>query len=306
MIYHVFANKSNIGDWLSAKGIQTCLTGQSVTELFCDTDFVDETMQRLTALKPDDFVIIGGGGLFMNYFLPFWEAFSTVSQRVAFGIWGVGYCDTTHEDSLPPHGLLEAVIRQSRFCFVRDAITRAYLSNVDLPAPSNCTSLLCLWPSQRGKSDLLHVDNYTTVGSEAFDFMDELAQQYADETDRVYRRTNNRISSADDVQLRQRLELYETSELVISSALHGCIIGTALGKKVLAVSGDRKIDSFMHSIGLGDWVCSRDQLHRLPHMLQMLVNQESCDVSLAGYRQTLQEIGRKVRMHALAPNSIQP
>ena len=64
MIYHIFANKSNIGDWVSAKGIQSTLSGYPVTELFCDLPFVDETIQWRRSLRTDDFVIIGGGGLY--------------------------------------------------------------------------------------------------------------------------------------------------------------------------------------------------------------------------------------------------
>lgn len=32
MIHHVYANRSNIGDWLSAIGIQKLLGGAAVTE----------------------------------------------------------------------------------------------------------------------------------------------------------------------------------------------------------------------------------------------------------------------------------
>ena len=63
MIYHIFANKSNIGDWLSAIGIQTAVSGYSIIELFCDQPFIDDTVTRLEWIRPDDFVIIGGGAL---------------------------------------------------------------------------------------------------------------------------------------------------------------------------------------------------------------------------------------------------
>ena len=42
-VYHVFANRSNAGDWLSARGIQSLLGPVSVTELLCDEPFVPET-----------------------------------------------------------------------------------------------------------------------------------------------------------------------------------------------------------------------------------------------------------------------
>ena len=40
MIHHVFANRSNIGDWLSARGIQALLGPQRVMEHLCDEPFV--------------------------------------------------------------------------------------------------------------------------------------------------------------------------------------------------------------------------------------------------------------------------
>ena len=93
MIHHVFANRSNIGDWLSARGSQSLLQLLEVEEHLCDEPFVDETLSRLSQAGPDDLIIIGGGGLFMDYFEPFWRGFQTIAERVPFCIWGVGYCD---------------------------------------------------------------------------------------------------------------------------------------------------------------------------------------------------------------------
>ena len=38
--------------------------------------------------------------------------------------------------------------------------------------------------------------------------------------------------------------------MVLTSRLHGCIIALALGKKLLAISGDWKVESFMARAGL--------------------------------------------------------
>ncbi len=91
MIYHIYANRSNIGDWLSAKGIQKLLAPLEIQECLCDEPFIEETMQCLSKAGKDDLIVIGGGGLLMDYFDSFWAAFRSVADRVPFCIWGIGY-----------------------------------------------------------------------------------------------------------------------------------------------------------------------------------------------------------------------
>ena len=304
MIYHIFANKSNIGDWLSARGIQSALVGHAITELFCDTPFVSETMTRLRALQPEDFVIIGGGGLFMDYFVPFWSAFSEIAEAVPFGIWGVGFCDLKREASLPPSEIIEAVIRRSRFCYARDELTRTHLAGLNLPQPTGCPSLLDLMAAPGTGRGLLHVDNYDTVGSEVYDFMDALGRRMAAASNRPFRRTNNRIDAGDESQLQKCLQLYHDSDIVLSSGLHGCVIGAALGKKVVAVSGDLKIDYFMRSVALGDWVCERDDLGRVELLLATCEKQEATGDFVARLRQANEDIGRRVQTMLASSDSI--
>src|SRR5688500_18355984 len=97
MIHHVYANRSNIGDWLSALGIQSLLGSRPVIEHLCDEPFVAETLAALSACTADDLIVIGGGGLFMDYFTPFWEGFRQIADKVPFCIWGTGYCDLKRE-----------------------------------------------------------------------------------------------------------------------------------------------------------------------------------------------------------------
>ena len=81
MIHHVYANQSNVGDWLSAQGIQSLLDPLQVKEHFCDAPFVPDTLKHLAKATERDFILIGGGGLFMDYFAPFWEGFREVATR---------------------------------------------------------------------------------------------------------------------------------------------------------------------------------------------------------------------------------
>src|SRR5438105_12086462 len=101
MIYHVFANKSNIGDWLSARGIQSLLAPLQMLELFCDAALVRATLKALSSANSGDLVIIGGGGLLHEHFEPFWSGFEPISRRVPFCVWGVGACQAPVPSPLP-------------------------------------------------------------------------------------------------------------------------------------------------------------------------------------------------------------
>lgn len=273
MIYHIYANRSNIGDWLSARGIQKLLSPLEITECFCDRPFVNETMKCLKKATPDDLIVIGGGGLLMDYFNPFWSRFKDVAQKIPFCIWGVGVCDLKAKKTLLKRSLIEGIVQKSKLCVVRDQLTVDYLSNCKIPTPVQCPSVCVIAPPETPARGLLHVVNYSTVGAKQYKTMLAIAQNFADQTERVYRETNNRILKDTEEEMAQVLLRYKKSDLVLSSGLHGCIIGVAMGLKVMAVSGDRKIDAFMGSVGLKDWVLDPDKVDCVAQRLKELKGQ---------------------------------
>ncbi len=272
MIHHVFANRSNLGDWLSAQGIQALLGARDVVEHLCDEPFVPDTLKRLHAAGPDDLIVIGGGGLFMDYFVPFWEGFLSIAVRVPFCIWGVGVCDAVSRPTCAPAALLEEVVRRSCCCVVRDDLTRRLLRRCDLQDAVPCPSIVTLSSMPLGRG-LLHVDHLDVVGPVAYDVLVTAGRQYAAMTGRPYRQTNNRIRSGNASDLRATLDLYAQSDLVLSARLHGCVISVAMGRKVLAISADRKVRSFMEAAGLGQWVCDPRDIDTLIDRLATLSSQ---------------------------------
>ena len=273
MIHHVFANRSNIGDWLSARGIQALLGDAEIVEHLCDEPFAPATLAALAQAGPNDLIVIGGGGLFMDYFTPFWEGFRAIADHAPFCIWGVGYCDLKREPSRAPQALLAAIAGKSRLCIVRDELTRRHLSSCNLSPPVPCPSINAVQAPAVPGFGLLHVDNYTTAGADVYTAMDAAGRGFAKATGRPYRQTNNRIDSGNAAELARTLHLYASSDLVLSSALHGCILAVAMGRKVLAVSGDYKIEAFMQSAGLGEWVCDIDDVAVIPSALSALAGQ---------------------------------
>ena len=273
MIHHVFATKSNIGDWMSAKGIQHLLSPYQIVESFCDDPFVADTIGRLSRLSSSDLIVIGGGGLFMDYFSPFWEGFAAIAERVPFCIWGVGYCDLKHVESRPPTELLRRIVRVSQLCIVRDDLTRDYLAGLNIPAAVQCPAMTVLEPPTEAGFGVLHADHFNVIGSEAYEVVHAVALRFAQETGRGYQQTDNQISDGDERALSEQLDRYARADVLVTSRLHGCIIGLAMGRKVLAISGDRKVDSFMRAAGLSEWVCDVSDLGGLSHRLARIEEQ---------------------------------
>ncbi len=274
MIHHVYANQSNVGDWLSARGIQSLLAPLPVTEHFCDEPFVPETLAALNEAGPDDFIIIGGGGLFMDYFVPFWEGFRDIAGRVPFAIWGAGCCEMKREQSGAPLQLISEIVRRSRLCVVRDELTREQLSGCHLPPPVICPTVVAVPTTVGGEKRLLQVDHYDNVGAEIYERMVAIADEFAERTGRSYRQMNNLIPAGHNGAVQKTLDLYASADLVVTSRLHGCIIALAMGRRVLVVSGDRKVESFMRAAGLSEWVCDLDEVESLPARLEKLHEQQ--------------------------------
>ena len=309
MIHHVFANKSNIGDWLSAQGIQSLLgkyvRQEYVLEHFCDEPFVPATLEALSQADVNDLVIIGGGGLFMDYFTPFWEGFLPISGRVPFCLWGVGYCDAKRRDSRPPSGLLETLVRRAQFCSVRDDLSRQYLAACSLSAAVTYPSVCVLESATEYGHGLLYVDAYDNMGEHSYQQTVALLQEFAVLSGRRYRQVNNRIQAGSNMELERMLDAYRQSDLVVSSRLHGCIIALALGKKVLAISGDRKVESFMARAGLGQWVVDAANVQAIPEHLNGIEQQGSVQEFIDTSRQENALLGRKVE-HLLTEGAQQP
>ena len=295
MIHHVYANQSNVGDWLSARGIQSRLAPLRVTEHFCDAPFVPDTLRELSKATEKDFIILGGGGLFMDYFVPFWEGFREIAERVPFVIWGAGCCDMKREKTRAPAALLENIIRRSRLCVVRDALTRGLLGGCVMAEPVPCPTMVAVPSADSVARGLLHVDHYDNVGAKIYEEMVAVSERFAEETGRSYRQTNNLIPAGHEGALQKTLGLYAAADLIVTSRLHGCIIALAMGRRVLVVSADHKVESFMQAAELSDWVIGLEELESLPTRLRELQKQPPRPAFVEEVRAKNGAVAEKVR-----------
>jgi len=276
MIFHVYANRSNVGDWLSARGIQALLAPSPVKELLCDEPFVPATLAALAKAGADDVIVVGGGGLFMDYFNPFWTGLLDLRPKARLVVWGAGACDLKAKATLPPAWLRHEVARLAALCIVRDELTREHLGGGALPAPVVCPAVAAMPSRPPEARRVLHVDHYGCVGEVAYEAMEAAGRCFAARTGRAFAATNHRIAP-DESALNRILDLYRASDIILTSRLHGCILGLAAGRKVLAVSGDFKVEAFMTAAGLGDWVLDPTDLRALDARLEALERQPSVD-----------------------------
>ena len=297
MIHHVFATKSNIGDWLSARGIQSLLKPWEVTEHYCDAPFVNETLARLSELSPRDIIVVGGGGLMMDYFDPLWEGLRSLVHRVPVCIWGVGLVDLKATPSRASVQALCDVVRHSRFCSVRDALTSEFLRGCENVAIVPCPAIVTVESNAPEGYGMLYVDHYDLVGAKGYELIRNLSRAFASMTERPYHEIDNQISDGDEAALAGALGHYAEVDLIVSSRLHGCILGLSMGRRVLAISGDHKVESFMEAAGLREWVCAADDeqtirnaLLRLPTQIQPLEFLERARLDNQGIARRVLEI----------------
>jgi polysaccharide pyruvyl transferase WcaK-like protein len=298
VIHHIYANRSNAGDWLSAQGIQSLLAASGIEEHLCDAPFVPETLARLRDAGPNDRIVIGGGGLFSSYFEPFWEGILPIITHVPTAIWGVGVCDRTLGKSLPRRDLIRAVAKASTWCVVRDALTRTFIGLPELPAPVPCPTFNAIEPTPlpARPATLLHVDHYDNVGASNFERMEAYAADHARATGRLHRKVNNTLAAGSLPALHATLEVYRSADLILTSRLHGCILAAALDRPFLAVSGDAKVDSFMHAAGLERWVCPLDAIETIPaRLLALEAERPSSRVFAESARRMNRDIAQRVR-----------
>jgi polysaccharide pyruvyl transferase WcaK-like protein len=152
-----------------------------------------------------------------------------------------------------------------------------------------------VWPPRQAGFGLLHADNYTAVGEELYEATCRVTARFAAASRRPLRRTNNILARPGEEELAGLLSLYAASDIIVSSRLHGCIIAVAMGKKVIAVSGDFKVDAFMAAAGLEKWVCSQGTMEHLEVLLATVETQPPVTSFVAAARTQNTRVAAEVR-----------
>jgi len=302
----LYGNDWNIGDHLAARGIEVAL-GLPVRALPVEGNVALSPMLR--QLSADDAVVVGGGGLFKGSFDSFWRTLlSSLDRRVPIVVWGVGVCDVVGRDTVGDRWLHGEIARRSIACAVRDEQSAdglpgdvqivacpAHLAVRELfrGAHRSCETLLYLEHpelleaiSQRvgvrtvGTKLAAQISHLATASGRRFDAFDNRVARRRDDrwlsgrvatrapgVPRYIRRVRN------SAVLAAVSQHYLPADLIVTSRLHGAIIGFALGKPVVALSGDRKIDSYFGEVDLPEYVTASPE--ELPALAESFRTQPS-------------------------------
>lgn len=271
-LFHIYANNINVGDQFSALGIKSLLPKDlNIVNLYWERGYYKRTRQALSSLNEKDLVIIGGGGLFKDYFYGLWELLVRKVKKKSLIIWGVGVCDNKKRETLLPEDLLDEVVKKSIAIFVRDEYTKSIIPvNGSMVEVVGCPSVFIVdkWKIKKTRY-LLHVVHPDLLGEEMMNWRRE-CKKMAKVMDLAYVESNHLASVNPFMRLGSitRLKKYYCgAAVVVSSRLHGVIFGSALGKPVIPISGDNKIEGYWIETLGGDSVLETKDSRRLKEIL---------------------------------------
>lgn len=254
-VLNFYSAANNIGNYLPVLAIHHKLGGDidcwNVHDKNIDYEFINQNYES---------VVIGGAGLLHPVFGRFWTDFSE-RCNLPFIIWGVGGCYPDNMnlslDSKKPgggvfcDGMLHA-FRNADLINVRDYVTADIIDqgNVSVTA---CPTLMLLKnyePSNpvKASSPVIYAPHSGLISQE--DDM-TVTRALADKFGSFYLTENEQNMR---FGLWDLIDKYKSSDLVITSRLHGAITAWSLGVPFLALSRDKKMDGFAKFAGLEDVV----------------------------------------------------
>lgn len=264
-IFHLYSNRHNIGDLFSALGIKKLLKGKNLTDLYwCDSA---ATRLALENLSSQDKLIVGGGGLLMDYFEEMWKAVLKVPSEALLVIWGIGFCHHKSSDTSLNKSLMKKIVERADLVAVRDRVTFEMLGEFSNKIRlSGCPSVVVAKEWKRRKQKyLLHVIHPELLLEEVIEWRDT-ANKLAKKSGLKYVEINHlapRNELSRHLYLQALKYYYTHSKIVISSRLHGVILASALGVPLIPVSADHKIEAYWCETIGGETPFGKNEAHLL-------------------------------------------
>lgn len=249
-VVYIYANKRNVGDYISFLGIKHLVKEEGV-ELFCSPMWSKQLTSALKIIKqrnPKCLVVIGGGGLIQPVFQPFWD--NIMASGLPYVCFGIGI------NKMPGRPEMQAdyinkIIEKSALCGVRDEYTQSTIKTLTGKSVymGICPSVNYVnehyWNDDiNQKGELLHMYHPSDVRLAGAD-LDKIKASLKSVAKKLGLNYSEHTNmSADHLGMLSRVS---KARLVVSSRLHGCIMSQAMGVPYLPLYCDEKIKSFNQS-----------------------------------------------------------
>lgn len=276
-LLHIYANNKNVGDLLSAIAIQNYIDVKMDLLLWENTKR-EGSESIFKYLSKQGCIVIGGGGLLMDYFSPLWELIINNHDNKKIIVWGVGECrNKDHESTLPDY-LFKSISEVASLISVRDYSTQArFINQGNTPIVTGCpsTMIAASWPQLARKEFLLHVVHSDLLRNYRAEWRSS-CQQIADYVGLKYVEINHILPKRKSLRFISKLMikyLYQHAGFIVTSRLHGLIIGSTRHVPVIPVSNDHKIESYWSGVLGGKTILAPGEYDSL----QFIISQENYD-----------------------------
>jgi len=246
-IVYIYANKRNVGDYISFLGIKDTIKLEGV-ELFCSpmwTKQLRKSLSKIKANNPNCLIVIGGGGLIQPVFEPFWDVI--MASELPYVFFGIGINKMPGRPEMAAE-YISKILDKAQLCGVRDKYTQ---DNIQKLTDKEVYMGICpsvnfvhqhYWNEQiNTQGELLHMFHPSDVrlAGADLDKIKAAIRYVANKLGLRYGEHNNMTANHEEMLTR-----VSKARLVVSSRLHGCIMSFAMGVPYIPLYCDEKIKSF--------------------------------------------------------------
>lgn len=265
----------NEGDFRILESLYQALLPHTLVPIDAPFRLTADVIHRLNRL---DFVLIGGGGLFIGGPPRPFDTFHQWADELQtpLGVVGVGI-DAIANEKRPA---LSALLERAEFFYVRDRVSLELLSH---PKASLIPDLTFLYPQRINFSQRKHQTGDAAICGVN---LREMPHIQMDAWIKTFQRMEldfrgiplSTYGKWSETELLQQIDpqcvqqfspdLYRGLDLMVGTAFHSIIFAIQNAVPVIAIAYAPKVPRLMHELGLDGYVLSPDDWDRLPALIE--------------------------------------
>ena len=250
-----YSANRNIGNYLPVLAIHQMLDQEldtwNIHKSPVDWEFVHKNYTQ---------VIVGGAGLLHSVFEKFWVDLEK-NCKLPIIIWGIGVClpDNDQVKGVPKQ-VVQSVFASAKFANIRDELTRDFYELDPAISITACPTLV-------------HIANNFKVEAKQSSGKQVLHSSHVDleptsttpEIKQIIEAAGFNYSFTENIEtekhpLKKILNMYQESDYVVTTRLHGAIIAYAFKRPYIAISFDPKVAAFNKLYGGGLCISTVNEL----------------------------------------------